>query len=230
MTTEPGLASILGITFNSPELLETALTHRSYLNENRQVKLSNERLEFLGDSVLSLIVSTKLYRDFDSYPEGKLTSLRSALVRAKTLAAVAQKLDLGRFLLVSRGEEASGGRENKSLLADTLEAIIGAIYLDQGLSVCEAFLTRVLFPLIPEIEKSSELMDYKSTLQEEIQEKFRLSPHYLVIEESGPDHAKLFKVGVFIKEKQLAEGQGKSKQEAEQEAARLALEKAPNFS
>lgn len=217
------LEKILGVTFTDKTLLETALTHRSYLNESKAVE-SNERLEFLGDSVLSLLVSTEIFRRFKKYPEGKLTSLRSALVRAKTLGDLAKKLSLGEFLLMSKGEERSGGRENHSLLADTLEAVLGAIYLDAGLDSVRNFLTLHLFPLIDEVEKHEELKDFKSALQENVQETAKVSPIYRVIGESGPDHNKKFDVGVFLHGRELAVGHGKSKQEAEQEAAKIALQ------
>lgn len=216
------LEEILGVTFSNKNFLETALTHRSYLNESRAAE-SNERLEFLGDSVLSLLVSTELYRRFKNYPEGKLTSLRSALVRAKTLGDLAKKLSLGKFLLMSKGEERSGGRENPSLLADTFEAVLGAIYLDAGLEAVGNFLTKNLFGLIDSVEGNDTLRDYKSTFQEKAQDKHKISPTYRVISENGPDHDKTFLVGVYLGDKKIAEGSGKSKQEAEQKAAKIAL-------
>lgn len=218
------LEKIIEVTFKDRKFLHQALIHRSYLNEHKSVGESNERLEFLGDSVLSLIVSTRLYNQFKAYPEGKLTNLRSALVRAKTLAAIAEKIDLGKFLLMSRGEENSGGRTNKSLLADTLEAVIGAIYLDQGLSSVEKFLERHLFPLIEKVEKDEALIDYKSLLQEVTQEKLKLSPTYKVVSEEGPDHNKIFTVSALVGTDELGLGQGRSKQDAEQDAAKHALE------
>lgn len=216
---------IIGIVFKDKQLLTTALTHRSYLNENKSAKESNERLEFLGDSVLSLLVSTELYRRYKDYPEGKLTSLRSALVRTKTLGDLASSLSYGKYLLMSKGEERGGGRENKSLLADTFEAVLGAIYLDQGFATAGEFLEKHLFPLISELENKEDLIDFKSSLQEKIQDKVKTSPIYKVMSESGPDHDKTFTVGVFCEDKLMANGQGKSKQEAEQNAARVALER-----
>lgn len=218
------LETVLNVKFANQQFLHQALIHRSYLNEHRLEKESNERLEFLGDSVLSLIVSTKLYHDFPAYPEGKLTNLRSALVRAKTLAVIAEKIGLGKFLLMSRGEENSGGRTNKSLLADTFEAVIGAVYLDQGLPSVEKVLQQFLFPLIEKVEKDEDLIDYKSLLQETTQERVKLSPTYKVASEEGPDHHKVFTVLVFVGETELGSGQGRSKQEAEQDAAKHALE------
>lgn len=219
------LEKIIGVTFSDKSLLEKALTHRSFLNENRALSESNEHLEFLGDSVLSIIVSTQLYRRFSSYPEGKLTNLRSLLVKSQTLGNLSRELGLGQFLYMSKGEERSGGRENLSLLADTFEAILGAMYLDSGLDSARKFLERHLFPLIPEIEKKEELMDYKSSLQEMTQDKEKLSPVYRVLSQSGPDHDKTFEVGAYLQDRQLGTGQGKSKQIAEQAAARHALEK-----
>lgn len=219
------LEAVLGIKVKNQKLFLEALTHRSYLNEHPQIKISNERLEFLGDSVLSLITSTDLFKKFPSYPEGKLTNLRSSLVRAKTLSVVAAKLHLGTFLMMSRGEEKSGGRENLSLLANTFEAILGAIYLDQGLEVAADFLQRNLLPQVAQITKNTEIFDFKSRLQEVIQEKDQVSPIYRVLSETGPDHAKIFTVGVYKNKALLAIGSGKSKQESEQNAASLALEK-----
>lgn len=213
----------LKVSFKNHALLVQSLTHRSYLNENAKFKQSNERLEFLGDSVLSLLTSTKLFGLFPEYPEGQLTNLRSNLVRAKTLATVSQTLGLGDYLLLSRGEEKSGGRANESLLADLFEAVLGAIYLDQGIEAASSFLERELFPIIPTANEETSIFDYKSRLQEKTQEKTQASPQYKVIAETGPDHDKIFTVAVFLKDKLLSEGKGKSKQEAQQDAARLAL-------
>ncbi len=219
------LEDILKVKFKNNQLLEEALIHRSFLNENHEITASNERLEFLGDSVLSLVVSTELFHRFPDYPEGKLTSLRSLLVKSKTLGSVANKLHFGDFLLMSRGEQHSGGRTNRSLLADTFEAILGAIYLDQGLQTVRLFLEANLFPLIPKVEKQEDLQDYKSLLQERTQYQVKISPAYKVVAESGPDHDKIFRVGVFLDNTLLASGEGKSKQIAEQAAAKAALEK-----
>lgn len=215
----------LGTNFLNKDLLQHALVHRSSLNENRDIKSSNERLEFLGDSVLSVLVSTELYQRFPSYPEGKLTTFRSLLVKTKTLAQLAKQIGLGQFLLMSHGEETSGGRENSSLLADTFEAVIGSLYLDQGLEEVKKFLERFLFPLIVQVEHKEDLLDYKSVLQEKIQEKKKVSPAYKVISQSGPDHDKTFVIGVYANNSLLASGQGKNKQEGQQQAAKLALEK-----
>lgn len=222
MTNTADLEKKLGVIFRNHALLTEALTHRSFLNES-QARQSNERLEFLGDSVLSLLTSTKLFQLFSELPEGQLTNLRSNLVRATTLAKIARKLGLGSHLLMSRGEEKSGGRENDSLLANLFEAILGAIYLDRGLDVARSFLEENLFPLIKPPDQEAEIFDHKSRLQELTQRQTQVSPKYKVLSETGPDHDKIFTVGVFLQEKKLAVGEGKSKQDAEQDAARLAL-------
>ena len=209
----------LGIQFNDPSLLKTALTHRSYLNENKNIKQSNERLEFLGDSVLSILTSEYLYKKFPDYPEGKLTNTRSVLVRGKTLALVARELNLGEFLLMSKGEKDSGGAQNDALLADATEAVIGAIFLDQGLDIVREFLQKYLY------SKSFEAIDYKSIVQETAQSKFKVSPKYKVLEAVGPDHDKKFVIGIYFGAELMGRGDGKNKQEAEQAAAKVALEK-----
>jgi ribonuclease-3 len=227
MTSLEDLEEILAVDFQNPLLLEEALTHRSFLNEDRQSKCSNERLEFLGDSVLELIISQELFCRFPAFPEGKLTAMRSSLVRAKTLGKIARELSLGKFLQMSRGEERGGGRENDSLLANTFEAVLGAIYLDQGLSAAQKFLARRLFPLIK--EAGTGIFDYKSRLQEVVQETERVTPTYRVTAAVGPDHEKVFTVEALAGDRVLARGRGKSKQEAEQSAARAALEKKEGF-
>lgn len=215
----------LGVKFTNIDNLAAALVHRSYLNEDSKIKSSNERLEFLGDSVLSLVVSTYLYREFPSYPEGQLTSTRSILVQSKTLARLSQSLGIGDYLLMSKGEEMSGGRNNVSILADTFEAIIGAIFLDRGFDEVSKFISEHLIKKITELLEVVEVRDYKSKLQELIQETKRVSPQYTVTKSEGPDHAKKFFVQVSAADETLSEGVGKSKQEAEQDAARVALEK-----
>lgn len=224
MTDTTDLEKKLGIIFKKKSLLVESLTHRSYLNENPEYKQSNERLEFLGDSVLSLLTSTKLFQLFPQFPEGQLTNLRSNLVRAKTLATVSKTLGLGDYLLLSHGEEKSGGRANESLLADLFEAVLGAIYLDRGIETASKFLEKELFSLIPTAAQETSIFDYKSRLQEKTQEQTQASPQYKVAKETGPDHDKTFTVAVFLKDKLLAEGSGKSKQDAQQEAAHIALE------
>lgn len=216
----------LGINFNNPQLLAQSLVHRSYLNEITGQELeSNERLEFLGDAVLSFIVSHWLYQKFPNYKEGKLTNLRSNLVRTSTLAQIATQLKIGQNLLMSRGEKSAGGEKNQSLLANALEAIIGAIFLDQGVAKAESFIKTQLEPFLNEILSRGEFKDSKSLLQEKIQEKIKETPVYKTLKEEGPDHAKLFTVGVYIQGKLLAKEKGKSKQEGEEKTAKAALEK-----
>ncbi len=216
----------LGVSFKNKRLIEQALTHRSYLNENPNKSLiSNERLEFLGDSILSLIVSNYLYKKYPHSPEGDLTNFRSSLVKTKTLAIIAQKLKLGTFLLLSKGEEDGGGRENQGILADTFESITGAIFLDKGIKVTTKFISTHLFPILAEIIETKAFRDYKSLFQENVQAKEKSAPTYKVLEEIGPDHDRIFVVGVYIGKQNVGEGKGRSKQEAEQEAAKYALEK-----
>ena len=203
-----------------------AFTHRSYLNENPNKKLvSNERLEFLGDSILSFIVSNHLYKSFTSLPEGDLTNLRSLLVQAKTLAIISRELGFGSLLKLSRGEDEGGGRENNAILANTYEAFIGALFLDQGLGKTEKFIQKTLLAKISELTKKRSLKDDKSLLQELVQARRIPAPIYEIIKSEGPDHAKLFTVGVFIDGKLSATAIGRSKNEAEKEAASIALEK-----
>lgn len=212
-------------TFNNSLLLETALTHRSALNENlSSATESNERLEFLGDAVLELIVTAFLYAKCTGEPEGVLTSYRSALVKTTTLATVAQKLGLGEQLHLSKGEESTGGRVNSSLLADTLEAVIGALYLDQGYDAASIFIGEHILSLFDDVLLQRLYKDAKSDLQELVQSKKWPTPEYRVIEASGPDHEKSFVVEVVINGEAVASGRGKSKQIAQQEAATLALE------
>ncbi len=211
------------VPIKDEKLLEEALTHRSYLNENPGQN-SNERLEFLGDSVLQVLSSTELFRRFPEFPEGKLTNLRSALVRTETLAKTAEKLHLGDFLLMSKGEQQSGGQKNYSLLADTFEAVLGAIYLDQGIDTAREFLEKNLFGEIELLANEEVLYDYKSKLQETTQKTLKAAPVYKVLKTQGPDHDRIFTVGVFAKGKKLAEGAGKSKREGEQKAAQVALD------
>lgn len=219
------LEKILEVQFQNPELLTEALTHRSYLNEDHNTRASNERLEFLGDSVLSLLTSGQLFRLFPNYPEGKLTSLRSTLVRAETLGKIANELRLGEFLRLSRGEEKEGGRQNLSLLANTFEAVLGAIYLDQGLVEAERFLQKNLLSKIDELSKASTVADYKSRLQEISQERYKAAPVYSVTREEGPDHEKTFEITVSLANNPIASGVGRNKLSAEQLAAKVALEK-----
>jgi len=213
-------------TFKDKNLFDNAFVHRSYLNENPSWKLgSNERLEFLGDAVLEFITSEHLYKTYDQEPEGRLTAYRSSLVKTETLAALAKELDFGGRLKLSKGEDDSGGRESGYLLADTFEAFIGALYLDQGTPACRKFLEETLFPKLDKIVETKAYKDYKSTLQEIAQEKVNFTPIYKVLDEQGPDHNKIFKVGVIIRGKQEGVGEGSSKQRGEVEAARDGLER-----
>lgn len=225
MTPLSELSSRLGIDFQDQKLLENAFVHRSYLNEKADFDLpSNERLEFLGDAVLQLIVSDHLYREFPTEPEGNLTNYRASIVNAKTLSEVSGNLGLGQFLLLSRGEEASGGRTRPYLLANTFESLLGVIYLDQGLEVARSFVHKYLIPQLQPIIDQELYKDYKSKLQEMAQEKLSQTPSYKVISEEGPDHAKHFTVGVYLGEREAGRGTGNSKQVAEQEAAKQALD------
>ena len=223
MNTAAKLQQRLGLQFSDLDLLQTAVVHRSYLNENRGFKLPhNERLEFLGDAVLELIVTEHLYRTYDN-PEGELTSWRSALVRGDMLAKLAERFELGQAMLMSRGEEKSGGRTRSLLLANAFEAIIGATYLDQGYEGAKAFVHKVIIPELPAIIEGDLHVDAKSSLQEKSQESFNQTPRYEVIQAIGPDHDKRFTVAVHVGDNKLAEGAGTSKQSAEQAAAETAL-------
>jgi ribonuclease III len=213
--------------FLNQELFEQVFTHRSYLNEAGKGTVSNERLEFMGDSILSFIVSTYIYEHYPTFTEGELTNLRAALTNTNALYKVAKDMELGQYLKLSRGEESSGGRENRTILADTLEAVIGGLYMDQGLDATRTFVEGVVLPDIEEMI-STGLKDPKNMLQEIIQRKHKVSPLYQTLHEEGPDHNKIYSVGVFIEEKLLAEGSGKSKQEAEKNAARKALDSVMN--
>ena len=215
----------IGVSFVNKTLLKQAFVHRSYLNESKEFPESNERLEFLGDAVLSFITSEYLFRTYPKYPEGTLTNVRSTLVKTTSLAITGAELSLGALLLVSRGEESSGGRTNQSLLADCFEALLGAIFLDQGIEVAKKFVEKVLLFKTEAIIKNKSYVDYKSLLQEIIQEETKISPTYTLIKSEGPDHNKTFYVEVMMGETPLGQGSGKSKQEAEQDAATKALEK-----
>jgi len=212
--------------FKDELLLENAMTHRSALNENvSQSNRSNERLEFLGDAVLELATTNFLYEEYPHEPEGVLTAYRSALVKTTTLAEVAAELNLGEKLYLSKGEEATGGRTNPVILADTTEALIGALYLDQGYEAVKKFLEQFLFGKFEQIKKDKSYRDAKSLLQETVQSQGHPAPVYQVLEEDGPDHDKQFKVEVLVSDKSAGTGSGKSKQAAQQEAASAALKK-----
>lgn len=208
--------------FKDESLMDLALTHRSWVNEHKGVRPSNERLEFLGDAVLEFVVSKELYKQFPDKEEGYLTALRANLVNTVSLAEVAKKLDLGPLLFLSKGEEESGGRTNPSLLADTVEAIIGAIFMDRGIDDAEKFIYDNL--LIDAEKRATEpLKDPKSLLQEYVQSESLSAPKYQVASESGPDHDKKFVVEVLVSGEVWGTGKGKSKSTAEQEAAKDAL-------
>lgn len=214
-----------GVTFKNKNLLKQAFTHRSYINENRDSRLEhNERLEFLGDAVLELVITDYLYNRLKDSTEGELTSLRSALVNADSCSKVAQTLGANDYLLLSKGESKDTGRARQYILANTLEAIIGAIYLDRGYEIAKNFILTHVTPLIEDILKDGAWIDAKSFFQEKAQEHSGLTPVYKTMRESGPDHDKHFTVSVSIGNEVCGEGGGKSKQDAEQEAARQALE------
>lgn len=226
MSTLTDLQEAIGFTFKDDSLFREALVHRSYLHENPSFpSRDNQRLEFLGDALLDFVAGDYLYRRYPKMREGELTSLRAALVKEETLARFAQALDLGRYLYLGRGEEESGGRERPSLLADAFEALAGALHLDGGLKAAKRFILRFLEPETDRIIAQGEVRDYKSLFQEEAQRRFQATPLYRTIDERGPDHNKLFTVEVLIAEKVYGRGEGRTKQAAEQEAARQALEK-----
>lgn len=206
------------------KLFAEAFTHRSYLNEAKLKIASNERLEFLGDSILSFVISNYLYAKYPDFDEGNLTNLRSLMVNTKSLSDIARELNMGQLLKLSKGEEESKGRENATLLENSFEAYIGALFLDQGMDSVIKFLDNALFPKIQELVSKKAFKDPKSLFQEKVQAKKQGSPAYRVIEETGPAHAKTFKVGVFVDGKKLGEGSGRSKQLAEESAAKVALE------
>lgn len=215
----------IGIQFKNLNLLNQAFIHRSFLNEVKRPLQSNERLEFLGDCVLSFIISSQLFESRPNDEEGDLTNLRAYIVKTKSLAEAAQELNLGQYLKLSKGESLSGGRENPQLLANTFEALIGAIFLDQGLEGVKGFIDICLLPRFEAEIKSGPPKDAKSSLQEIVQTESKQSPHYKVLKTIGPDHAKKFTVGVFVRGEKLGEGTGSSKQEAEEHAATEALKK-----
>lgn len=218
------LQKTLEIRFNNPEILKKAFFHRSFLNEVKLHIESNERLEFLGDSILSLIISKHLYALRKNDAEGELTNLRAYIVKTNSLAQAARKLELGKYLRLSKGEELSGGRANPQLLANTFEALLGAIFLDQGLETAGKFIDKTLLSFFEKELKSGPPKDAKSNLQEIVQEKFKESPHYKILQTFGPDHAKRFAVAVYIRSREYGKGEGGSKQIAEEQAATQALQ------
>ena len=216
----------LGLKFKNKDLLTQAFIHRSYLNENPNFHLAhNERMEFLGDAVLELAVTEYLYKEFPKEPEGELTTWRAALVNAPSLSQIAKELDFNGYLLLSRGEAKDTGKARDYILANCLEAFIGAVYLDQGYKKAKEFVDKVLIKELPKILEKKLFRDSKSHFQEQAQEKEKITPAYKVLEEEGPDHAKNFVIGVYLGEKLIAKGEGSSKQEAEEQAAKNALRK-----
>jgi len=215
----------LGLKFKNKDLLIQAFCHRSYLNEKPDFYLTNnERLEFLGDAVLELVVTEDIYQNYPEKPEGELTNWRAALVNSKFLGKLARDLDFNDFLLLSKGEAKELGKARLYILANTFEALIGAVYLDRGYKICQEFIKKHLMPKLPDILEKGAFRDAKSRFQEEAQERTGITPLYKVLEEWGPDHAKHFIIGVFLNEELVAKGDGSSKQEAEEEAAKNGLE------
>ncbi len=213
----------IGYTFKNKDLLSQALTHRSYLNENPEWRLDhNERLEFLGDAILELIVTEYLYTHYPN-PEGEMTNWRAALVNANMLAKISADFGLNDFILLSRGEAKDTGRARQYILANAVEAVIGAVYLDGGYEAAKKFVGRFVLTKLSDIIKQGLYRDAKSVLQEEAQERMSVTPTYEVLEEWGPDHARSFRVGVFFDKEKVGEGEGPSKQDAQQRAAEQAL-------
>ena len=215
----------LGLDFHDESLLQRALTHRSYLNENPDYPYEdNERLEFLGDAVLDVVITHILMRDFPESREGDLSRMRATIVKESQLAMVAQRLNLGQHLLLGRGEASSNGQEKTSILADALEAVIAAVYLDGGLQAVFDVIERQFSEILPEAGQTPAAEDFKSRLQELVQARFKTIPHYKVMAENGPDHDKTFEVRLSIGSLVTSQGTGKSKKAAEQAAARIALQ------
>lgn len=216
---------IIQAEINNPQIIKQAFIHKSYLNEAKTFTGSNERLEFLGDSIISFLVSLYLFKKYPDLQEGQLTNLRSSVVKTATLAACSRNLGLGELLLLSKGEVEGGGRSNPSILADTFEAFIGALYLDNGIEKVEEILNNQLLSQIPKILEEKLYRDSKSSFQEVVQEKYKISPVYKVHSQKGPDHAKEFIIGAYVAGTLWGTGSGKNKQDAEQAAATAALEK-----
>lgn len=214
----------LGVNFKNKDLLIQAFIHRSYLNEKPKFYLyHNERLEFLGDAVLELVVTEYLFENYPKKQEGIMTNWRAALVNSKMLSKIAKRIGFNDFLLLSQGEEKETGKARQFILANTLEAFIGALYLDQGYQPCNSFIHKHLIKELPEIIKKGLFRDAKSSFQEQAQEKVGITPSYKVLKEWGPDHNRNFVIGVFLEQELVAEGNGSSKQEAEEKAAENAL-------
>lgn len=218
----------LGVSLNNADLFTTAFTHKSYSNEHPEIEC-NERLEFLGDAVLELVVTDHLFTTFPELPEGVMTKYRSSLVSGKSLAETAKKLGLGDFLHLSKGEKASGGNEKNPILANVFEAVIGAIYIDSGFDIAKKFIHTHIIPQLTEILENNLHVDPKSSFQEWAQEKYGITPEYKVLLDEGPDHAKKYTVGVFLEAKKMGEGIGTSKQKGEVAAAENAMNKKNNY-
>jgi len=218
------LQESLGYRFQKPSLLKLALTHRSYIPEANHELQDNERLEFLGDAVLELVISDLLYRRFGNrYKEGDLTKMRAYLVSETRLVILARELDLGQYMLIGKGEERCGGRTRPSILADAFEAVVGAIYIDGGFENAYRFIKSKFQDLLASAPQKGLTIDYKSRLQEMTQKRYHSLPDYKLVEMQGPDHDRLFKVSLYFENRQISQGIGKSKKEAEQQAARAAL-------
>jgi ribonuclease-3 len=210
------------IRFRELEALNQAFTHRSYANTISETALNNERLEFLGDSVLGLVVSEYLYETLPDQPEGELARIKSFVVSEASLSDISKRLRVDNFILIGKGEEYSGGRSKKAILADSLEAIIGSYFLDSGFMPARKFVHRILIPEINKVLENRHAKDYKTLLQELVQKRMRTYPRYKVVQKSGPDHDKTFTIDVVIADRSYGPGKGKNKKEAEQEAARIA--------
>lgn len=222
----PGLEKELGIVFDNKNLLIQAFIHRSYINENSNLKLGhNERLEFLGDAVLELVSTNYLYHKYEDLAEGDLTSYRAALVNTKSIGAIAKELNFNNYLFLSKGESKDFGKARLSILADTYEAFIGAVFLDKGYDFAKEFIEKTLLTHTEEVVEAGKYRDPKSVIQEKSQDLLSVTPNYKVISESGPDHDKKFIVGIYFGEEKIAEGEGRSKQEAETHAAKVAIQK-----
>ncbi len=220
------LQKTIDIEFDNKTLLKRAFVHRSYVNENPKENIQhNERLEFLGDAVLELVVTEHLYSNYKKKNEGILTTWRAALVNGENLAKIARELNLGRLLKLSKGEEKSGGRDKDAILANVMEALIGAVYLDKGYKASKKFVKKWVIKYLPEIIEKEEHIDAKTYLQEKTQEEEGVTPTYQVLSQSGPDHDKKFEIGVYLEDNLLAKGAGPSKQKAQQSAAQKALDK-----
>lgn len=222
------LVPVLGYAFGNLTLLEVACTHKSYGNENRPNEpiaiRNNERFEFLGDAILDLVVSLVLLEQYPKSPEGELSKLRASLVNEKSLSKIARNLKLGEFILLGRGEDLTGGREKESILASTLEAIIAAVFTDGGFAAADAWVRGLFAGNLKVFGASEDVQDYKTRLQEIVQARYRVAPRYEVVESTGPDHDKTFRVELMVNGKVIAAAAGKSKKEAEQAAAKAAFE------